>query len=694
MNGRTLATAFLVLSPITFATPARGQTATEGYPVEQFLRVTTYTQVAVAPDGRAVAFIAASDDFKKDVPEMAIWRLELDGSGRVTGRRRLTYTPGSYSSLHWSPDGRYVGFLSVQGDVKTPQLYLLDMQGGEPRRLSDPETDSKGVSAFDWSPDGGIVLATPVPPTKEQREATEKFYGDAKVFPGPTPNTAFWRLSDPGGDSPKRRRVATVGTVVQEMTIAPDGRTLAYLSGPPADPEIFSNSFAQTEVYRVDLADGTSRQLTHNFVSEGQLRWSADGKTLFAAGGGEVDAKRSVWTQGRLFRIDATTGDIRVLAPDFIGELSAPFGGDSYALLPDGTILASGNVSTRTNVYAVPAAGGEARRLTDYHGAVSALSASSDGRIVAFVVSTDSAYPEVYVARGRAELDRATPATDLNAALTAMPKPGVETVRWANGEGDTIEGVLYWPPGRRGASELPLVVDIHGGPWWARTEELTFNAPFTFAYYPALLASRGYLVLEPNYRGGTGRGSEFLHAIEGYSCSRPSTDILTGVDFLVKRGWADASRMGVMGYSYGGVLTNCIIVRTDRFAAASSGAGIYDDISYFGTADNFVQNIVRNDGKPPWENLDNYWKESAISGAGNIKTPTLVLNGGADRRVPTTQGYELYRALVWLGVPARHLVFPGEGHGFREPSHKLTKVRAELDWMDHYLLGQPSRAVE
>jgi dipeptidyl aminopeptidase/acylaminoacyl peptidase len=266
-----------------------------------------------------------------------------------------------------------------------------------------------------------------------------------------------------------------------------------------------------------------------------------------------------------------------------------------------------------------------------------------------------------------------------------MPRPEIEAIRWPNGEGDEIEGVLYWPPGRRGEANLPLIVDIHGGPWSVRTENL---GPFGFAYYPALLASRGYLVLEPNYRGGTGRGDAFLHAIEGYSCSRPATDVLTGVDYLIQQGWADPDRMGVMGYSYGGLMTNCLITKTDRFRAAASGAGLWNDISYFGTADNFIQNDVRNLGEAPWENLQNYWEESAIGGAGNITTPTLIVIGGADRRVPTTQGYELYRALVRLGVPAELLIFPGEDHGFVQPAHKLTKVRAEIRWLEHYVLGK------
>jgi dipeptidyl aminopeptidase/acylaminoacyl peptidase len=279
--------------------------------------------------------------------------------------------------------------------------------------------------------------------------------------------------------------------------------------------------------------------------------------------------------------------------------------------------------------------------------------------------------------------------TSLNAAIESLPKPEVETIRWTNGQGDTIEGVLYWPPGRRGGKNLPFVQRMHGGPWLASTEALITSAS-RFMYYAPLLATRGYLVLETNYRGSTGRGDEFLHAIEGYGCSRPSVDILTGVDYVIERGWVDSTRMGVSGWSYGGILTNCLIGRTTRFRAAASGAGDWNETSAFGTGDTFYWYHVMNGGKPPWENLEQYWTESGISTSGRVRTPTIFTHGDADRVVPTSQGYEGYRSLVWLGVPTELLIFPDEGHVFRKPSHKRTKVMAELAWFDKYLLGKTS----
>jgi dipeptidyl aminopeptidase/acylaminoacyl peptidase len=681
-------TLVLMLSAVTVGTA--GAQDEPGYPIRDFLGLTIFTELAVSPDGRHVAFVTLADDFERNHPEMAIWRIDLDSRGRKIDALRLTATPGAYSGIRWSPEGCYLAFLSTRPPATTQQLLVLDMRGGEPLALTDPDTYSDGISAYDWLPDGnGIVFAALDPPSDEEREKAKAFYGDVVRIAEETPSTSFWQIATSEFNRPSAKRIATVATRVIEVRVSPDGRQLAYLSGPPTKPEVFTKSFSQTEVFLLPADGGEApRQLTHNYIAEQGLQWTRDGGGLYTGGNGDPGATRTQWTQGRLFHIDLQTGQAEIVVPGFPGELNAPFGSSAYVQLPDGSLLSGATVSTRTNIYAVDPAAGRARRLTDFRGAATSPSASRDGRLIAFILATAESFPELYVARGISSLANAQAVTDFNAELDAMPMPETETIRWPNGEGDEIEGVLYWPPGRRGEANLPLIVDIHGGPWWAKTEDITFNAPFVFAYYPALLASRGYLVLEPNYRGGTGRGDAFLHAIEGYSCSRPATDVLTGVDYLIQQGWADPDRMGVMGYSYGGLMTNCLITKTDRFRAAASGAGLWNDISYFGTADNFIQNDVRNLGEAPWENLQNYWEESAIGGAGNITTPTLIVIGGADRRVPTTQGYELYRALVRLGVPAELLIFPGEDHGFVQPAHKLTKVRAEIRWLEHYVLGK------
>jgi dipeptidyl aminopeptidase/acylaminoacyl peptidase len=661
---------FVLLAPCA----ASAQEAA-GYPLEEYLGVTSFAGVTVSPDGRHVAFVASEDDFEENKRRSAIWRVDLDDAGRKVDQVRLAASEGSYSQLRWSPDGRYLLYVHSEEEAKS-HIFALDMRGGEARRLTDPEHYSEGVGSFDLLGAAELVLTAPVPKTEDEEKEIEEFYGDVMRFVDEPTTTWVARLGIVAEDA-TGERIATVQLPIQDIWASSDGSQVALSTTARSTPQRFFNDFGASEVYLLS-SDGTDEptRLTRNLVLEGNLEWREGDNGFYAAGIGDPNDSRGRYTQGRLFTI-GMDGSIENLAPGFIGAFSAP-----YVVLPDGSLLASAAVSTRTNIHRVDPDNGDVERLTDFAGAVSNLSASADGNVIAFALISDRSAPEVYVAVGLDDLESAEPITEFNVGFNSHPMPEIEAIAWPNGEGDEIEGILFWPPGRKGEPGLPLVVDIHGGPWSLRTENI---GPISFAYYPALLASRGYLVLEANYRGGTGRGDEFLHAIEGYSCTRPATDILTGVDFLVEQGWADPDRMAVMGYSYGGVMTNCIIGLTDRFRAAASGAGIWNDISYFGTADNFIQNDVRNNATAPWENLENYWKESAISRAGNISTPTLVTIGGADRRVPTTQGYELYRALVRLGVPAELLVFPEEPHGFRQPKHKLTKVKAELRWIDRYL---------
>jgi len=661
-----------------------------GYSVEEFLGAAYFPEVKVSPDGRHVALIVGMDDFKKDSTDMAIWRLDVSAKGEVTDRVRMTFERGNYSALRWSPDGRYLSFLSTRKPAEAPQLFVLDMKGGEPLLVTDPGKFKEGISAYDWLPDGsGIVFAVLPPLGEKEEKAVKELYGDALRFAGEKPGTGFWHLAVEGFEKKAADSLTTVEQSITELAVSPDGKWMAYLAGPPAKPAVFYDNFAQFEVFLLSVkGNKPPRQLTHNFIWEIFLQWARDGSALYASGEGEPDAKRGVNTQDRLYRISIEDGRMENLAPGFMGDFDPYY---PYDQLPDGSLLSNAYASTRVNAYRVDPKSHKAELLSLPPGQVSHLSTSRNGHLITFVLVTDKSFPEVYLANGLRDLGRARRATDFNAKLTNMIHPEEETVRWANGEGDTIEGVLYWPPGKRGTKNLHLIVEVHGGPWLAWPEGVTVNCLgiSDYMYYPALLASSGYLVLAPNYRGSFGRGDSFLHAIEGYSGSRPATDILKGVDFLIAQGWADSTSMGVKGYSYGGLLTNYMITRTNRFRVACSGAGIWNDLSYFGTADNFINNDVRNLGKAPWEDLQNYWQESAISGAGNIKTPTLITHGGADRRVPTSQGYELYRSLVRLGVPCEFLVFPGEDHWFQKPSHKMAKVKAEIAWLDHYLLGKP-----
>ena len=652
-----------------------------GYTVREFLTQTTFAEVAVSPTGKSVVFITVRDSFEKDGQETTLWRAEVDAAANKIGEPRSVVSAADCGALQWSPNGQYLSFVCARRNTDTPQLYVLDSHGGEPIQVTDSQTFTRGIGAYDWTPDAqALVFCARSLTGANNQSALKEYYGDAQRFPQEGARTNFYRLQAADFSSRKASLLSTFAGTVGELRISPDGRTIAFISG--------TTNVAEIEIHLLAVSGKEpEHQLTRNFAIESRLQWSEKGDAILVNSIGDPAAREVNYTQVRLNRVDLATGELKRLAPDFSGGFgTAGFG--NFIQMPDHTLLAIGVESTTANFYIVSTADAGCKRQTGFRGMVSNLSASNDRNVLVFVLTDSKTFQELYLARGSQELKAAARVTNFNAELDKIPAPAIETIRWSNGEGDDVEGVLYWPPGKRGAKSLPLVVDIHGGPWSMRTEALTI-ADLSYAYYPALLASRGYLVLEPNFRGSVGRGDPFLKGLEGRSCSAPSTDILKGVEHLIASGWADANRMGVMGTSFGGQVTNCLITRSTRFRAACSGSGVWNDVSYFGTADNTIQNDIRNAGKAPWEDARMYWEESPVSGAGNVRTPTLITIGGADRRVPTSQAQEMYRALSRGGVPCELLIFPGEGHVLSKPSHRRTKVEAELAWLDYYLLGKP-----
>src|SRR5260370_4936905 len=274
------------------------------------------------------------------------------------------------------------------------------------------------------------------------------------------------------------------------------------------------------------------------------------GERLFASGMGEDREGRYTATELRLYRVDAPAvtagGDLRLLrvAPSLAGSVG------EMVPLADGSLLTVTTVSTRMQISLVDAASGAVGTLRDQRGWIANLSAARTGERIAFAAGDAHRFAEIYVANTRDGVAGARPVTDFNAALTRGPLPDVETVSWDGGDGVAVEGGLFWPPGRKGERGLPLVVDLHGGPFGvARMEAVDLFGAYTS--YPALLAARGFLALHPNYPGTGSPGVAFTRGIEGHRCSRPSLDVIRGVASLVARGWADRERVRLIGYSGG-----------------------------------------------------------------------------------------------------------------------------------------------
>lgn len=640
--------------------------------VDTALGEISFDEVRISPEGSRVAFIIRRNDLARDREVFELWQI---GNGDAARPVRLLEA-ASCSSLRWSPDGRALSFLAAMDPDESPQLFVLEATPGViPRRVTDPARFGNGIDLYDWLPDGsGLIFVASEPPaeTAEARRIRQEFYGDVRRRPGPVVQPAFYRAALAGD---RRERIGTVPfEVPQALAVSPDGRWLAALGSAA------SQTSASTEVVLLPIGpSGAGPKRTSNRTWEEGVAWV--GEEVFVAGTGEERDGRLTNTEGRLYRMERSGGLTRV-GPGLEGYVK------ELVPIAGGSLLVTTNVSTHMRVSRVEPGSGQVRTLLDRRGWISNLSASRDGGAIAFVASDARHFPEIYLARGE-DLAGARPVTDLNSALTRGSLPEIETVSWDDGAGGTVEGVLFWPPGRKGEKHLPLIVDLHGGPFSvARTEAVSLQG--SFLSFPALLAARGFLVLNPNYRGSAGRGDAFAQGIEGHFCSRPSQDVILGVESLIARGWADRQRLGLMGYSGGGSLSKCLLGRTGLFRAVSTGSGVWNNISLFSSIRGELFSEAFFQGTTPGTDFALWWRESPASALAKIEVPTLLISGERDGDAPR-QADDLYRGLAARGVPVESLIFPGEGHVFTRPSHKRTKMRAEISWLEHYLLGK-SRA--
>lgn len=643
--------------------------------IETFLGEKSFDEVQVSPDGSRLAFLLHENDFAKDREVFTLWRIDLPRGG-AGSPVRLAET-GRSSSLRWSPDGKLLSFLEISAPGSGAQLFTMTpTPESKPRAITNADRFPDGIDLYDWLPDGSGFVVASADPSPEAKNPD----GDVVRLPAPPPGSSLSKIAL--ADGRVERLAAAPFDELEALAVSPDGRSVAVLGSGA------SETIESSEVALLPLAAGgpaSSARRTHNRILEDRVFWV--GADLFVSGMGELRDGRFSVTEPRLFRADtnARAGELALsrVAPAMEGSLG------EVVPLADGSLLTSATISTRMRISLIDPADGKARSLRDQRGWVSNLSASRKGERIAFVGGDPFHFAELYVADGPAGAAAARAVTAFNAALSKSPLPEIETVSWKSDDGATVEGVLDWPAGHKGERGLPLVVDLHGGPFGvARIEALGLYGSYTS--YPALLAARGFLVLNANYRGSGGRGDEFTRQIQDHFCSLPSEDVIRGVQSLVARGWADPKRVGVIGYSGGGGLTKCLVGRTDIFQAIVTGAGVWDGISLCATGRGRFWSDVFFGGKAPWEDFPHWWDETPIGGVQNAKTPTLIVAGERDGVSPT-QAKEMYNNLLWRGTPAELLLFPGEGHIFAKPSHKRTKIRSEVEWFEHYLLGKPAR---
>jgi dipeptidyl aminopeptidase/acylaminoacyl peptidase len=646
--------------------PSSGRADDTGWTAGTMLKVKRVSAVTPSPDGRRVAFVVAEAVTEGEKSEWLshVHLAAADGSAS----RQLTRGDKSATSPKWSPDGRWVAFLSSRSGKAN--VWRINPDGGEAEMITDVKV---GVTAFDWSPDGTMLALVMRDGKTDEEEKAVKEKRDWRTIDENVKMSRLYVASvEKGADGKHDARVLTSGDfTVVSFDWAPDGRTIVFehQKTPKAD------EWASGDISIATVADGTVRPLAATSAAEAEPVWSPDGRWVAYT----KSAEPFRWA--RDFRVHVAAaggGAVRQLsqtpdnAPNMVGWTS------------DGTRVLVGETDRLTGrVYAVPVDGTPARALDlgDYSVAPAAL--NRGGTALGFVAQDSDRAPEPFVV-ALSERATATQIAKVQPALPALPGR-TEVLAWKSKDGRPIEGLLTYPAGYQPGARVPLVLIIHGGPAGVFTR--TFVGVST-PYPIAAFAARGFAVLRVNPRGSSGYGVEFRQANLADWGVGDYQDLMTGVDHVIGLGVADGDRLGVMGWSYGGFMTSWVVGQTTRFKAASAGAGVTNLVSFAGTTDipSFIPNYFHGEF---WDRGDVWRKHSPISYVKSVKTPTLLQSGEADDRVPISQSYEYYNALKRLGVTTKFTVYPRQPHGFIEPRMTLDAAQANLDWFERFVKGGP-----
>ncbi|CAF2963396.1 unnamed protein product, partial [Rotaria sp. Silwood2] len=538
----------------------------------------------------------------------------------------------------------------------------------------------EAVHTFTWSnTSASLYFAARTPCANEAEEDYKSEWNDVIQYREQERGDTIYRINIEDITAYKIETLINISLRVAELICSPDGRRLLFsTSSKLGDLE----SMEDFEIYALDLMNRSQTvpiRLTNNQAYEEELTWFNNEEFFFTVSGyGSIEGSYKD-SQGRLYSMNVINSRIERWADKFKGQI------EGYALLQQGRdgVVILGQLGTEIQIYSQLSANAELIKRTGWNGSYESIVTGSEGNssTIAFIHSSFDVPQEVYFINNINELSSAQAITSENKLFTERSLPKGKVYRWTNEEDKTeIEGILLYPPENFEQKNLPLLVLIHGGPYMADVN--MFRAGwYTCA---AMMATDGWLVLQPNYRGSSGYGDEFLNGMLLEIVSRPGKDILFGVDALIRDGIADSTRLVVGGYSYGGYLTNWLITQTTRFNAALSGAGAIEHVVDWGTNDIPVSNVYLLGGFP-WQQPSRYQMEAAVYQLDKVCTPTHIIVGEYDVRVPVAEAYILERSLKALGVTTKLIVFPGEGHDIENnPWHEKIKVREELKWLHKY----------
>jgi len=695
---------------------ARAALATETDPpaftIERFLETPILYSPVVSPDGEQVAYLWTRRDLEDDTRLTQLWLADV----KQPTTRRLSFADSGVRGVRWRPDGA-LSFIRTYDDEAQVWINLLD--GSEPRPVT---ALAGGVGDYWWSPDGGYLAVLAAGEEEEAEETVEEETGDETddteetageetdsesatdtESDDPDPDREDWTVFDrleqsadyqqvwvvaagddlpddeKTGDDLEPRQLTREPWHPSHVAWSPDGATLAVTYNARFSGLVDEDH----QVALIDVASGESTPITPDDRHSSLAAFSPDGKQLAYFTDREADYRAYLNLKDLVVR-DLKTGATRVVTAGHQMALggSGSMPGTAPTWSSDGKYLyCNAAAGTDLDLYRIAARQADKADITPVTDLVGTLGGFSiDGGVFAYVESRLHE-PGTLYARPLKK-DKPQRLATVNDAVTEYDLLPAKKLSLPGYDGATVEGYLFLPPDAGEYDRLPTIIEMHGGPYYR------YGDAWTTRYLWQILSREGFAVFIANPRGGTGYGEDFVRGVYRNFGTDDYLDLMAAVDALVERGTADPDRLGFTGYSYGGLMTNVVISRTDRFQAAVSIAGIYNYVSAMGQSN---PQLFIDSYRQPWAgDLQRLWEHSPASRADRITTPTLVMHGTEDRPVDPRQSIELFSYLQLNGVPSRLVLYPGEGHGINRPSHMLDYQTREVEWFRHYLLDDES----
>ena len=635
--------------------------------LDDLLTLNSIGGAQISPDGKWVAYTVSYGDFKQDAFITQIWLANSD-----TGKSfQLTRGDKSSTTPRWSPDSKWLAFLSNRAEDKN-QVFLIDPSGGEARQLTKSET---AINNFAWSEDGKTIAYTATEPAAQPLKDRKEYYGDYDVVRAGYSYVHIWTLDVATAmNSPMagKQRTKKTDFSVDSFSWSPDGSTIAFSA--TLNPDLVQGTTG--DIYLLKLSDDSVKKIVDQPGPDTNPRFSPDGKQIVFS---SVMGEKLYFASNARLAIVGVDGGTPKSITDSFDEMPGLLEWNNNG------IYFAGLQKTASHLFRVDPVSAKVVRVSqpDDLMAVS-FSFTHNADRIAFTGASPTSMNEVFVSDTRSFAPRKL--TNLNEQSKTFTLGTRELISWPSQDGTTIEGVLIKPANFDPSKKYPLLCIIHGGPTGIdRPVLLTPDA----RYYPSdIWAARGALILKVNYRGSAGYGEKFRKLNIRNLGVGDAWDVLSGVDFLIAKGWVDKDKVACMGWSQGGYISAFLTTSTDRFVAISVGAGISNWATYYYNTDitPFTINYLGND---PAEDPAIYLKTSPMTYIKKARTPTLIQHGELDRRVPIANGYELRQGLENRGVKVEMVVYKAFGHGINKPKSMRAVMQHNLSWFNHYIWGDP-----